>query len=448
MRTRRTGATWDVVAFESEGGAGMEEDEEAGERACSGAHGPVEGAMRAALWCLWSVRGVKHGALRELRGRVDPEELWDVSGEEVAEALEPCGLGPETLRRAVSTIREQDGPVAPFRREQADLPDGAELLHVDDPSYPSRLFELGRPPSFLYVRGRRDALDLPSTASVVGSRRIDVKDARRGADLVGALAEAGVGIVSGGALGADAVAHRACLEQGVPTVVVLPSGLDEPTPASNADLFERAAREGVLVTEYPLGVEVRKYHFPRRNRLIAALGDATVVLRGGKESGTMLTAEAAEDIDRPVCALLGGLDEKLAAGCNELIVEGAQAVRHAGDVLEYALPTRPRSRNESMSEPEPAGSTDGREEDPDGGTAAAAARPSRPEALSDEASDLVDRVAAMLDEEPTRTLHVDAIAREVEVTAEQLQSLLLELELHGVATKKPGANAYEFPPAR
>lgn len=402
----------------------------------------VDGRERAILWCLWSVRGVRHGHIADLRREVALEAWWEAGETAAREELARTDLGSSALGSAMDLRDEIEDPLAAYRRECDRLADRASLLHVDDGAYPSRLFLLDEPPEFLYVRGEVGVLEHPRTVAAVGSRRIDVEDARRASRIVQRLGRAGVSVVSGGALGTDAVLHEGCLEAGAPTVVVLPSALDEPTPKRNLELFGRAAEQGAVVSEYPLGVELRNYHFPRRNRLIAALGDVTFIVRCDPDSGTMLTAEAADDLDRPMCALLGGLEEPLAEGCLNLIVDGTQAVRGAEDILDIYFPNREPA---SQSNPDPACETDADSAPPAGAKAGKAGVPDPADLddVSDEAARLLE-AARSVEPSEAGAYHVDVLDEATSLGARGIQSALLELELRGICQKLPGAQAYSF----
>ena len=183
------------------------------------------------------------------------------------------------------------------------------VVHPADPEWPPGLNELAvhQPPKELFVAGR--ALDAgPTTVAVVGTRRptatgVDV--ARR---ISTGLAEAGYVVVSGLAVGIDAVAHRAALDAGGYTIAVLGCGLDVCYPARNARLREQVRERGTLVSEYPPGTMPWRRHFPERNRIIAGLVAGVVVVEGGEKSGALITARIALDANRSVFAILGSAE--------------------------------------------------------------------------------------------------------------------------------------------
>lgn len=209
---------------------------------------------------------------------------------------------------------------------------GVEVRVRGGPGYPAALEELVDPPAVLLLRGRTELLDLPS-AGVVGSRR-STASGRRTAEALGtALAGAGAVTVSGLALGIDAAAHRAALAAGGDTVAVLGTGPDVAHPPSNRGLFRRIAEEGLLVTEFLPGEPALPHHFPRRNRVLAALSGALVVVEAARRSGALITAGHALDLGRPVAAVPGSIYSPTSAGANRLLRDGAHPVLEPSDLL-------------------------------------------------------------------------------------------------------------------
>ena len=394
----------------------------------------LDNVERAILWNLWAIRGVRHRHLEAMRDRGSLDSLWDLGERAREELFRDLDVGKAARGHLHRRIESVDDPVSGFEAEQSGLPPGSRIVSRWDDAYPVRLVDLEEPPSFLYVRGDLGACRATDTISVVGSREVDVSDARRARQIVADVAQAGVRIVSGGAFGVDRVAHEASMDSGTPTVVVFAGGLDQPTPRSNMATFRRAAQSGAWITEYPLRTDVRPHHFRRRNRLIAALGDVTFVVRAGEKSGTMLTARAAQKIDRPVCTLPGRPEDELAQGCLTLLVEGAQAVRHATDILEIYFPDRP----ESPRSDEPPAKIDSE-------AGSAPSLPPIPDSVSEDAQELLECVRnSNLD--PGKPIEPDELAAACGWEASKIQTVLLELELHGVCGKKPGANLYDFRP--
>lgn len=209
---------------------------------------------------------------------------------------------------------------------------GGRFLVVGDSGFPDRLLDLPDPPAFLFVRGPAP-LDTDAVA-IVGARRCS-SYGRETAEAIGrGLGELGISVVSGAALGIDGAAQRGALEAEGHTIAVLGSGVDVAYPPSNRALIERIAAEGAVVSEYPPGTPANAFRFPARNRLIAALARAVVVVEGAAGSGSMITAEIATDLGREVYAVPGSVSSRLAEVPNALIRDGAALVRHAHDVLD------------------------------------------------------------------------------------------------------------------
>jgi DNA processing protein len=170
--------------------------------------------------------------------------------------------------------------------------------------------------------------------SIVGTRRATEYGRRMAHDLAFDLAAEGWSIVSGLASGIDAAAHRGALAAGGTTIGVLGCGIDRVYPVAHRGLQEAVSRSGLLLSEYPPDRSPRKFHFPERNRIIAALGDALVVVQAGEKSGALITAGMALDLGREVLAVPGPADQSVSRGTHKLLRDGAALVERARDVLE------------------------------------------------------------------------------------------------------------------
>ena len=208
------------------------------------------------------------------------------------------------------------------------------ILTPDDPRYPSRLYGTHAFPAVLYYFGRIPEIDKRLTIAGVGTRRMTKYGSNNAYAICRDLAKEGAIIVSGLALGIDAVCHRAALDVGGMTIAVLGCGLDYAYPPQNRDLMVEIARKGVIFTEYAPGTEPLKKNFPMRNRIISGLSNATVVFEADENSGSLITARRAMKQGRPVYALPGNTGTLSSLGTNELLTNGAFAVTKAGDILE------------------------------------------------------------------------------------------------------------------
>jgi DNA processing protein len=199
--------------------------------------------------------------------------------------------------------------------------------------YPPLLKELFDPPAVLFYRGTLPGADSP-LAAVVGTRRPSAGAASQAFDLARDLGRAGVTVISGLALGIDAMAHRGNLEGGAPTVAVLGSGADEVYPASNRLLARRVLESGgALLSEYAPGTPPRPWRFPARNRIIAALARGTVVVQAPEKSGALITAQFALDQGRDLWISPAGMSGPLSAGTAKLASDGAGIAYSARDIL-------------------------------------------------------------------------------------------------------------------
>lgn len=214
---------------------------------------------------------------------------------------------------------------------------GLSLLTPDDPSWPQRLVDLGaHAPLCLWVRGDVTSLTagLPAVA-LVGARAASAYGEHVAMELSAELARRGVAVISGAAYGIDGAAHRAALAAGGVTVALLAGGADRPYPAGHTALLDRIAASGAVVGEVPCGAAPTKWRFLQRNRLIAALADATVVVEAGHRSGSLNTAGHAAQLGRPLGTVPGPITSAASAGCHRLLREfDARCVTSADEVIE------------------------------------------------------------------------------------------------------------------
>ncbi|HEU4977989.1 MAG TPA: DNA-processing protein DprA [Solirubrobacteraceae bacterium] len=266
--------------------------------------------------------------LREILALPDERLLAAVGGAEqdaIASALE--GVEPEAMRAAAEEH-------------------GLEQVCRHEAGYPARLHDLVDAPAVLHVAGEAGALDRLAggdleegarAVAVVGTRRASPDGLEVARGLGRGLGAAGVTVVSGMALGVDSAAHAGALETGGPTVAVLAGGAERAYPRSKRALRERIVHGGCVVSEMPPGSEAFRWCFPARNRLIAALGQMTVVVEAAERSGSLITAECATDIGREVGAVPGPVTSWRSRGTNALLRDGATLIRDTRDVLDAVL---------------------------------------------------------------------------------------------------------------
>ncbi len=253
-------------------------------------------------------------------------------------------MGPARLRALLATdppsvawaragggAAASEGDVARVWERHTTL--GITVLLAGEPLYPPRLADDPQAPAVLFCLGDPTALRGAPTVALVGTRaptRYGIGVAAQfGAD----LSAAGVGVVSGLALGIDGAAHEGACGAGAPPVGVVAGGLDRPYPLRHERLWERVASSGVIVSESPAGVATEKWRFPVRNRLLAALSDAVVVIESRHHGGSRHTVDAAVDRGVPVGAVPGSIRSATSEGTNALLADGAFPVCSAADIL-------------------------------------------------------------------------------------------------------------------
>lgn len=270
------------------------------------------------------------GAALQARG----SELRDVLRDSQITALQTAAERPEwpELEAHQAWLAETDN----------------HMLVLGDPDYPSCLLDLPDPPSVLFAKGKAALLSTRCSLAVVGSRQA-TPQGQENAELFSAtLSRSGVTIVSGLAAGIDAAAHRGGLAGEGSTIAVVGTGLDRIYPARNRDLAHAIASHGVLISEFPLGCPPLADNFPRRNRLIAALGQGCLVVEATLGSGSLITAKQAAEIGREVFAIPGSIHSPQSKGCHRLIKDGAKLVEDAKDIYdELALPELPGIKSSS-----------------------------------------------------------------------------------------------------
>jgi DNA processing protein len=280
------------------------------------------------------------------------------------------------------------------------------VLTWTDPHYPDSLRQLHDPPPVLFLRGRKELLLERPRVTVVGSRRAT----RRGRDIAerlgAALSQAGVVVVSGLALGVDGHAHSGAVSGPGGTIAVLGTGPDVVYPAVHRALYRRVADEGLLVSEFIPGTGAAPHHFPRRNRILAALAPVTVVVEAGRRSGALITVDHALDLGRDVWSVPGPIDTPGCAGSNRLLADGARPLVSLTDFVNEMMPGLERlpTATDGAGDPELTGSVEG-------------------------------RVLAALH---GGALTVDDLAAGTGLTVAEALAILTTLELHGEVRREPG----------
>jgi DNA protecting protein DprA len=245
-----------------------------------------------------------------------------------SDAPPPCELlGLEALAR----IAAIDDRIAAAALDDASA-DGVRFMTSDDAGYPQRLHDLCDPPPVLYYRGDFNSLQARAVA-VVGSRAATPYGRNMATTVAGDLGTYGATVVSGLARGIDACAHRGALRVGTQTVAVLGSGLRALYPPYHRHLADEIEGQGgAIISEFPPTLPARAHQFPMRNRIVAALCDATVVVEAGAKSGALITARLAAELGRPVFAFPGDVGRPSSEGTNALIKDGVALATAAEDI--------------------------------------------------------------------------------------------------------------------
>lgn len=207
------------------------------------------------------------------------------------------------------------------------------LVTLADADYPKALLEIADPPPLLYAKGNLAILNKLSIA-IVGSRNASVQGEKNAEAFAQGLAEHGLCIVSGLALGIDGAAHRGALKAKGDTIAVVGTGLDMVYPAQHRDLAHQIAKSGLIISEFPLGTLSKPQNFPRRNRLISGLSLGCLVVEANLKSGSQITARLSAEQGREVFAIPGSIHSPLAKGCHQLIKQGAKLVDSLQDIVE------------------------------------------------------------------------------------------------------------------
>lgn len=277
------------------------------------------------------------------------------------ELLEVPGLGPRYWHRLLSVLGSPEVILgAEFAQLKAIIPERVAKAIVDrasaqeaiartqawlaaeenrailtwaDTRYPSSLLNLPDPPPVIFYHGRLELLERPMLA-MVGGRNATAQGCRDAESWAEALAQEGLTIVSGLAQGIDAAAHRGALKAEGGTIAVVATGVDRVYPSQHRELAHQIAKQGGLLSEFPLATPAKSPHFPRRNRLISGLSRGCLVVEAALKSGSLITARLAAEQGRDVFAIPGSIHSPLSKGCHQLIKEGAKLVESAEDVLE------------------------------------------------------------------------------------------------------------------
>jgi len=252
---------------------------------------------------------------------------WEASASE----LKKAGLE----ENIINTLIEKRSGISPDKELEKVIRAGIEIVTLKDSKYPKLLKEIYDSPALLYVKGDLLRLEDEFCLAVVGTRKLSSYGRQVTSVITRDLAQAGLSITSGLALGIDALAHKAALEAQGKTIAVLGCGLDRVYPVANQKLAQdMLTKRGAIVSEFPLGTPPLKHHFPFRNRIISGLSLGVLVIEAAEISGALITARSALEQNREVFAVPGNIYSPTSVGPNNLIKMGAKLVTSAQDILE------------------------------------------------------------------------------------------------------------------
>jgi DNA processing protein len=243
-----------------------------------------------------------------------------------ADELRAIGIQPKAIARILTPQSTRVARDLAWARD-----DNNHLICHDDPAYPALLRQIGDFPPLLYARGDPSLLQAPQIA-IVGSRLCTPGGAQNAFDFAARLAEAGLVVTSGMALGIDSEAHRGALQCGGKTLAVMGTGPDIIYPQRNRRLAAEIRQQGLIVSEFAPGTPAHKSNFPQRNRIISGLSLATLVVEATQRSGSLITARLAAEQGREVFALPGSIHNPQARGCHNLIRDGALLAEAPQDI--------------------------------------------------------------------------------------------------------------------
>lgn len=229
--------------------------------------------------------------------------------------------------------------------EWLDKDKNNHILVLINDNYPRELKQISDPPPILFAKGKLELLLNPKLA-VVGTRHPSPQGSINARNFSQDLSNNGITIVSGMAAGIDRAAHLGALNAQSGTIGVLGTGIDRIYPSSNSDLFHKVAEDGLLISEFPLGVHALNSNFPRRNRIVAGLSIGCLVIESAIDGGSMITANLALEMGRDVMAIPGSIHNPVARGCHKLIKQGAKLIETTNDVIEeFNLTPSPQNSN-------------------------------------------------------------------------------------------------------
>lgn len=363
-----------------------------------------------AYWLAWSqIERVGPVLLRRLEQQFGTlAEAWKANATGLGKVE---GFGYHTVN-AVMAARSQINPEQFLEQHLVKNPFFWTLADTD---YPRLLREIPSPPPVLYYRGvvqPQENQGITPMVGIVGTREPTDYGKRWTRKISASLTQHGFTVVSGMAAGIDTEAHRGCLDAGGRTLAVLGTGVDMIYPPRNQSLYQQIQQQGLLLSEYPAGSQPNRAHFPQRNRIIAGLSRAVLVMEASNKSGALITAHYANDFCRDVYVLPGSLDNIQAAGCLGLLSDGAHVISNEGHLLKMlgAIPNLDQGKQLPLFASE----------------------------KSQTMPQLEPELARILQIFTTEPISLDTIVQQSNLAVSSVSSALLQLELMGLVAQLPG----------
>ncbi len=361
-----------------------------------------------AYWLAWSkIAGVGPILLKRIWQQFGTlKEAWQASGNALRQVE---GLGA----KGIDSIVQERSQLDPSQLLAQHLQTNPQFWTPADPDYPQLLLEIPSPPPILYYRGQVNLAENQGTTSLVGivGTRYPTAHGRRWTHKISTtLAQQGFTVVSGMAAGIDGIAHQGCLQAGGRTLAVLGTGIDIVYPANHQQLYQQIQQKGLILSEYAAGIPADRGHFPARNRIIAGLCRAILVMEAPEKSGALISARYANEFGRDVYTLPNSPDVEQARGCLRLIHQGAEMILQEDELLAMlgAIPSLAANQQLSLF-----------------------AAPSLP-------PDLAPELATVLQAVPLEPAPFDAIIQQAGLSVGEVSAALLHLELEGLITQLPG----------
>lgn len=361
-----------------------------------------------AYWLAWSrISGVGPVLLQRLNQYFgSPKTSWSADSSQLGEVE---GFGFQTLQKVIQQ-RSQINPEQLLKQHEQENPN---FWTPADADYPRLLLEIPSPPAVLYYCGKLDLaenLAQKPLVAIVGTRQPTEYGIRWTRRISTALVKNGFTVVSGLAEGIDTASHVAAIKAGGRTIAALGTGVDMVYPAKNRKLYEQILHQGFVVSEYPTKTPPHRTHFPRRNRIIAGLSRAVLVMEAPQKSGALITADYANEFGRDVYALPGRLDDFSSQGCLKLVSQGATPILKELDELLKMLGAIPQVENAITSTLD----------------------------IEKPIPDLPPDLHQVMKAISSESLPFDFIIQQTKMPAAEVSSALLQLELMGLVSQLPG----------